>query len=293
MKVIILGAGYGTRLLKDLQNGGDEFKHLVGIPKPLLPIGHLPLISHWMAAFQRSSICDIYLVTNHQYYPKFEEWALQYKAVKIVDDGTQKNEERLGAVACLQLAIDTFKISDHVMVVGGDTLFLEDFSLHDVISKFQRVQTEDDQANIVLSYQCKDEVAVKPSGPSHLQLLLLLFLYQETVMYGILETDKNLRVTAMKEKPSSDQTESRWACPCFYVLSKNTLPLVQEFLQEKKNAQIEEKDAPGHFISWLVPRKPVYVHPISGRFDVGNLQSYVICNTYFQERIHTLANYLR
>ncbi|XP_069082012.1 uncharacterized protein [Pleurodeles waltl] len=234
MKVIILGAGYGTRLLKDLQNGGDEFKHLVGIPKPLLPIGHLPLISHWMAAFQRSSICDIYLVTNHQYYPKFEEWALQYKAVKIVDDGTQKNEVQ----------------PERSAIIGVYSSVMRSDSYR---RTFQR----------------------------------------KTVMYGILETDKNLRVTAMKEKPSSDQTESRWACPCFYVLSKNTLPLVQEFLQEKKNAQIEEKDAPGHFISWLVPRKPVYVHPISGRFDVGNLQSYVICNTYFQERIHTLANYLR
>ncbi|XP_069471741.1 uncharacterized protein [Ambystoma mexicanum] len=268
MIVVILAAGYGTRLLQDLQNAGkEEFEHLVGIPKPLLPIGCLPLISHWMAAFEANSVCE----TNEQYYQTFQQWARRYKSVRILNDGTQKNEERLGAVACLQLVIDTFKIDDHVLVIGGDTLFLEDFSLRDVISTFQSVQNEDDQANLVLSYQCKDE---------------------ETVLYGILETGKNQRVTAMKEKPPSDQTKSRGACPCLYLLSKNTLPLLQAFLEEKKDAKLEERDAPGHFISWLVTRKPVYAHPISGRFDVGNLQSYVSCNVYFQERINALANYL-
>lgn len=49
MKVIILGAGYGTRLAKDLAaKGGEEHSHLAGLPKPLLPIGGKPLISHWM-----------------------------------------------------------------------------------------------------------------------------------------------------------------------------------------------------------------------------------------------------
>ena len=47
MKVLLLGAGYGTRLARDLAAYG-EYPTLVGVPKPLLPIGGKPLISHWM-----------------------------------------------------------------------------------------------------------------------------------------------------------------------------------------------------------------------------------------------------
>ncbi|XP_030064861.1 uncharacterized protein LOC115473855 [Microcaecilia unicolor] len=274
MKAIILAAGYGTRLLRDLQNANcEEFKHLLGLPKPLLPVGHLPLISHWVAAFDAiDDVADIFVVTNDHYYAKFEEWAQRHKSVTVINDGTKSNEERLGAIACLQLVLDKFSIDDHIIVVAGDTLFFENFSLREILAKFDKMQHENNEANLVLAYLCKDE---------------------ETRNYGILETDKNLRVTALKEKPSSEETDSRRACPCFYVLSKNTLPLIQGFLEEKKNAPVEEKDAPGHLIAWLVSRKPVFVHMICGRFDVGNLLSYISCNKYFLDKIDNLTDYLQ
>ncbi|KAM4626115.1 uncharacterized protein O3C94_019277 isoform 1-T1 [Discoglossus pictus] len=274
MKAVILAAGYGTRLLRDLQNDTQgRFRHLIGLPKPLLPIGRLPLISYWVEALRaRNDVSDIFVITNALYYSKFEEWALSYGSVTIINDGTSSNEGRLGAVSCLQLVIDKFNVNDPVIVIGGDTLFFEDFHLQDVLSKFEKVLTSNNEANLVLSYNCKNE---------------------ETQRYGILETDENSRVTALREKPSAEDTASRQACPCFYVLSKHSLPLVQVFLEEKKKAPIEEKDAPGHLLSWLVKRNPVYVHPISGRFDVGNLESYIICNKYFQENIKDLQNYLQ
>uniref|UniRef100_M3XHL1 Zgc:136439 n=2 Tax=Latimeria chalumnae TaxID=7897 RepID=M3XHL1_LATCH len=158
------------------------------------------------------------------------------------------------------------------MVIGGDTLFFEDFSLTDMTVKFLDLQRKNTESNLVLSYLCKDE---------------------ETTKYGILEVDENLKVTEMKEKPAPNETESRRACPCFYMLSKETAPLIQAYLEEKKYSPIEEKDAPGNLISWLVIRKPVYVHHISGRFDVGNLSSYIECDKYFQENFTCLSNYLQ
>ena len=47
MKVLLLGAGYGTRLARDLAANG-EYPALVGVAKPLLPIGGKPLVSYWM-----------------------------------------------------------------------------------------------------------------------------------------------------------------------------------------------------------------------------------------------------
>lgn len=50
MKVLVLAGGYGTRLARDLEAEGalGQYAHLRGVPKPLLPVGGIPLISHWL-----------------------------------------------------------------------------------------------------------------------------------------------------------------------------------------------------------------------------------------------------
>ncbi|XP_066433206.1 UTP--glucose-1-phosphate uridylyltransferase-like isoform X2 [Eleutherodactylus coqui] len=250
MKAVILAAGYGTRLLKDLQ-GADEqhLQDLTGTPKPLLPIAGFPLISYWIEALRGGQDpIDIFIITNELYQGKFKDWAKNYPFVTVISDGTSTNEERLGAVSCLQLIIEAFSIDDSLMVIGGDTLFYEDFHLQDVVEEFEVLYRGNNQANLVLSYTCKDD---------------------ETKKYGIVETDESSRIRAIKEKPSPPETASRQA-----------------------DAPIDEKDAPGHFLSWLVTRRPVFSTSIAGRFDVGNLESYRLCNKYFQENIRKL-NYLQ
>ncbi|KAF7655814.1 hypothetical protein LDENG_00049480 [Lucifuga dentata] len=273
MKAVILAAGYGTRLLRDVAaDRSGRFAHLAGTAKPLLPVGRCALISHWIHALSASGSVDgICVVTNALYQAAFEDWAAQFSNVEILSDQTRSNDERLGAVACLQLAVKHFNIEDDVIVIGGDTLFKEDFCLSRVKERFSDLQAKCDDSCLVLSYQCKDE---------------------ETHKYGILEVDEDLRVLCIKEKPLPSETKSRRACPCFYMFSKNTLVLLDNFLEEKKKAPIEEKDAPGNFLSWLISRKPVYIHQISGRFDVGNLPSYVECDLYVRERLHDLASYM-
>ncbi|XP_060944813.1 uncharacterized protein zgc:136439 [Limanda limanda] len=273
MKAVILAAGYGTRLQRDVSvDRSGRFEHLVGGAKPLLPVGRCALISHWVRALTASGAVDsVYVVTNALYRAAFEDWAAHFTNVQVVSDQTRSNDERLGAVACLQLAVKHFKIEDHVMVIGGDTLFKEDFSLTQVKEKFSDFQAKCDDSCLVLSYQCRDE---------------------ETHKYGILEVDSELCVLCMKEKPLPSETKSRRACPCFYVFSKKSLPLLDTFLEEKEKAPIEEKDAPGNFVSWLIPRKPVYVHQISGRFDVGNLPSYIDCDLYFKENLQDAESYM-
>ncbi|KAJ8417541.1 hypothetical protein AAFF_G00223840 [Aldrovandia affinis] len=274
MKAVILAAGYGTRLQRDVENDTTgTFGHLIGTPKPLLPVGHCALISHWVRALSTSGCVDaIFVVTNKLYHRAFEDWARPFANVRILSDGTQSNAERLGAVACLQLAVKHFQIEDHVLVIGGDTLFKEDFSLCRFTDEFSALVEKCDDSNLVLSYQCKHE---------------------ETVKYGILEVGADLRVACMKEKPRPSDTPSRRACPCFYLLSKKSIPLLDAFLDEKKNAPIEERDAPGNFLSWLISRKAVYVHEVSGRFDVGNLSSYLECDAFFKEHVSDLHSYLQ
>ncbi len=66
MKVLILAAGYGTRLARDLDKTNDH-THLRGVPKPLLPIAGKPLISHWMDIINscpHTKGSDVYIVVR-------------------------------------------------------------------------------------------------------------------------------------------------------------------------------------------------------------------------------------
>ena len=51
---------------------------------------------------------------------QFEKWSGAYsQQVKLVCDGSTCNEERIGAVGCIELAVRHFEVQDHLIVVGG------------------------------------------------------------------------------------------------------------------------------------------------------------------------------
>lgn len=59
MKAVILAAGYGTRLQRDAEaDTTGRYAHLVGVAKPLLPVGRCALISHWVRALTASGCVD-------------------------------------------------------------------------------------------------------------------------------------------------------------------------------------------------------------------------------------------
>lgn len=66
MKAVILAAGYGTRLQRDVAaDRSGRFAHLVGTAKPLLPVGRCALISHWVRSLTASGCVDcVYVVVS-------------------------------------------------------------------------------------------------------------------------------------------------------------------------------------------------------------------------------------
>ena len=66
MKALILAAGYGTRLARDLESCGGEYSSLVGVPKPLLPVSGCPLITHWIHILRTcSEVNKVYVVVSN------------------------------------------------------------------------------------------------------------------------------------------------------------------------------------------------------------------------------------
>lgn len=84
----------------------------------------------------------------------------------------------------------------------------------------------------------------------------------------------------------SDRGERRSGKLCVLAHSEVISAALTDLFIWKHNSLIFKKPA---FFSF---RKPVYIHEISGRFDVGNLPSYVECDLYFREKLQNADSYM-
>jgi NDP-sugar pyrophosphorylase family protein len=264
MKFLVLAAGYGTRLEQGIkEEASGRYRSLIGVPKPLIPLANKPLISYWLELVESSGRLtknDFFIVCNQTNHKAFLVWAQQHgiPPTNIWNDGSTSNDSRLGAVVDIQqMIVHTPQLqNDDLIVVGGDTLFFSDFSLRTLIDRFYGLASNTD--------------------------MVLWYHDEEVEKTGILETTETGIVTAFLEKPTRAQTNSRKACPCFYMYRQDSLALLEPYLQQTTTAK--ERDAPGHFPAWLHKQKPIFACQISGRFDIGDLRTYVEADSVFVQQ---------
>jgi len=130
MKCILLCAGYATRLFPLTEN----------FPKALLDIeAGKPLLDYILDEVNTIDIVDeIYLITNAKYYNHFNDWAMKKNNVKkitVINDMTDSNDNRLGAIGDIKYVIDSQKINDDLLIIAGDNLF--DYKLRDVVDYYK------------------------------------------------------------------------------------------------------------------------------------------------------------
>ena len=233
MKCLILAAGYATRLYPLTEN----------FPKPLLTVGEKTILDWLVDDIDGAGLVDEFVViSNHKYAHHFDTWAAK-KAQKItvVDDGTDSNETRLGAVKDIQFAIDQLQLDDDMLVIAGDNVL--DFSL----TRFVRYAKEKNTSCIMRYFEAEQKKLSK---------------------CGVVEIDANDRILSMEEKPAAPK--SNWCCPPFYYYTKADARLV-----EKGIASGCGTDAPGSYIAWLCTQTVVHAMEMPGsRYDIGNLESY-------------------
>ena len=122
MKCVVIAAGYATRL-------GELTKNF---PKPLLKIGENTILGRMLDDIDRIPEIDEHIViSNHRFAQIFERWKKEEgrwkKPITIVDDGTETNDTRLGAVCDLLYAMDKLHIDDDLLVVAADNLLFFSF----------------------------------------------------------------------------------------------------------------------------------------------------------------------
>lgn len=235
MKNIVIAAGYATRLYPLTEN----------FPKPLLKIGERSILGRMLDDIDSIPGIDGHIiVTNHKFAPMFAEWlkTVSYtRPVTIIDDGTETNETRLGAVRDLLLALDRCGIDDDIMVLAADNIL--EFPLRGFVDFFH-----DKGTSVIM---CHHEPELRR--------------LQRT---GVIAVDDDMRVLEMQEKP--EKPVSNWAVPPFYIYSRADLPLILDCLSHGCG-----HDAPGNLAHYLAGVSTLHAWPMpAGRFDIGSLDSY-------------------
>jgi glucose-1-phosphate thymidylyltransferase len=247
MKILILGAGYATRL----------YPLTLTRPKPLLDVAGKPMIEHVLDNIATIPDIDrVYVVTNAKFADQFQKWADHYRATKakmnftIINDGSTDDTNKLGAIGDLHLVITREKIEDDLLVVAGDNLFsqsLEEFG------EFCREKN----APVLAVYDVGN--------------------LEEIKKYNAITIDGEGRITFFEEKPK--QPQSTVTGIALYYYPKSSLSLIQQYIAEGNNP-----DQPGRLVQWMYPRTPFYTWRVPGIwFDIGSHQNLEEANRIFSE----------
>ena len=240
MKVILPVAGYATRLYPLTENQ----------PKALLKLGPKLMVEHILDKLRSiEEIDEIFLVTNEKYFQNFVDWAKNYNSpkIKVLNDGTRSNDDRLGAVGDVQFAIEKGNIDDDLFVIAGDNLCGLDLK--------KLVNFSDEKNSSVFAAKDIPDKSI-------------------LCKMGIVEIDDDQKVLGFEEKP--EHPKSSLAATMIYLIKRSDLHFVNECLSECN------PDNWGTFASYLASKTALYCLSFDEYwFDIGNLDQYNEVNELF------------
>jgi len=234
MNALILAAGYATRLYPLTLNKA----------KPLLKVGGKPIIE-WLFDNLTSvpALRTVYIVTNGKFANDFQNWADAYQdghrrmKIKIVNDGSTSDDDKLGAIGDINLVLTRENLSnDDLLIIAGDNLFEQ--PLREFVNAAKSLPAT---------------VAVHDVGN-----------LEAMKKYGTVTTNSKGVIADFEEKPQ--KPKSTLASVALYYYSREVLSLFTTYLAAGNNP-----DQPGLFLQWLYTRKPVNTFEIKGRWlDIGS-----------------------
>lgn len=235
MKIVILAAGYATRL----------YPLTLNTPKPLLPVGDSTILGLLLCGIKDIHVVsECVIVTNHKFVDQFSKWVDNQEwscPVTVLDDGSETNETRLGAVCDLLFAVEKCHIAEDILVLAADNLI--EFSLLDFVSFAQSKHTS------CIMYH--EELAIEK--------------LQRT---GVVTLDRNNRVVNLQEKPQLPNTHN--AVPPFYYYMAADIHLIRDCIESGCPT-----DAPGNLAQYIYQHSVLHAWPMNGeRVDIGNLETY-------------------
>ena len=248
MKVIILAAGYATRL----------YPLTLTQPKPLLPVAGKPMIEYVLDNLAPIGGIDrIYVVTNAKFAGHFQKWADNYRETKaklnftIVNDKSTDDSNKLGAIGDIHYVLKNEKVDDDLIIVAGDNLFSEKL---EGFGKFVREKN----APVLAVYDVGN--------------------LEEIKKYNSITIDGTSRITFFEEKPKNPTSTITGIA--LYYYPKSALKLIDQYIAEGNNP-----DQPGRLVQWLYPRTAFYTWRVPGIwYDIGSKETLEEANKIFGKR---------
>lgn len=243
MKVFLLAAGYATRMYPLTRNQ----------PKPLLEVAGAPILSHMLErVLELPHVSEVVVITNSRFQDSIRGWAVAHAGrvpIRVLDDGSTSDDDKLGAVGDLGFALEQVPLDgEDWLVAAGDNLL--EFSLVPLHAVFESTGCP------LLAVR-----TVSRDGPSP---------YNETTVAA------DGRVTRFREKPPDPGSDL--AAIALYLFPAHVASLLARYLADGGN-----RDAPGHFIAWLVGETEVYAEHIAGAwFDIGSLSGLATARERFR-----------
>ena len=192
MKVVVLAAGYATRLYPLTEN----------FPKPLLEVNGKSILDYLIEDLDKLDYVNEHIIiSNAKFAHIFKEWAEKSnytKPVTVLNDGTWSNETRLGAVRDILFAIE-----ENIFVLAGDNLV--DFSL----DKFLEFAKNKNASSVIVNYEERIE---------------------ELRKCGVMVPDENMKIISMEEKPK--EPKSNWCVGPFYYYRKEDLKWIKQGIED-------------------------------------------------------------
>jgi len=230
MQVIIPVAGYATRLYPLTKDK----------PKALLQVKGKPILEHIIKRIEQlPDVKGITIVSNDKFYETFRQWLDGFSSklpIKLLNDGTKSNEDRLGQIGDIMLAIEKEKMDDDVLVVAGDNLF--NFSLLPAYNFFKEKKT------VVNGLMDSRSLEVAKQQ-------------------GVAVIDDSSKFVEFQEKdPNPKSTLTSLG---IYFFPKEQVKLFKRFIEEGNNA-----DKMGYLMIWLIQNSVIYGFVYQKKwFDIG------------------------
>lgn len=261
MKALILAAGFGTRLEKEVEAYSGPFQSettawVKDKPKGLVLIKGESAISIILRQLEKAGIKsqNIYLQTNAKYYPEFISWLKKNKVDipcdNVINNLVEDNEHRLGTIGDLKYAIETkIGYQEPLLVLAQDALI------------FDTNQNPYDLGNLVRNYQQDGYSRIVVYHGEKFRLS----------KHGLVATDARGFIIDFQEKPKPPvEPISDLINASVHLYSPKCLALIQEYPGEM--------DHHGYLIAYLFSRVPIQTERVAGRQDLGNLNDILNAN---------------
>jgi len=235
MIVIILAAGYGTRL----------YPLTLNTPKALLEVGGKSILDRIVEKTEALENCTkIVIVTNEKFYKNFRTWAEAGGSnieVEVINDGTKSNETRLGAIGDINLVLEKDTPTEDILITGSDNLFEEQ------LAGFVQFAIKRKPFSSIALFDIKDKkLAVK---------------------YGICALGRDFAVKDFEEKPK--MPKSTLAASALYFIPQEKIKKISEYMKTDL-----PKDAPGNLMKWLAKNDKLFGYVLKGIwYDIGDKAS--------------------